>query len=66
MIKREFAPHFALKHMHKDLRLMNELAQEAGASLPITKAIEQLFARTEGSGQGELDYSVILAHLEHP
>jgi len=66
MIHRDFSAHFALKHMRKDIRLMNELAQEGHLLLPITKAVEQLFARAESSGQGELDYSAILATLEHP
>ncbi len=64
MVKREFAAHFALKHMHKDLRLIGELAEETGTAVPITKAIEQLFAASENAGKGELDYSAILAFLE--
>ncbi len=64
MVKREFAPHFALKHMHKDLRLMAELGGDVNAALPVTKAIERLFAASEASGRGELDYSSILAELE--
>ena len=44
MVKRDFAPHFALKHMHKDLRLMGELSADLHTVLPITKAVEQLFA----------------------
>ena len=64
MIKREFAPHFALKHMHKDLRLMGELSVDVKAALPITTAIEQLFAASDAGGKSELDYSAILAQLE--
>ena len=64
MIRRDFSTHFALKHMHKDLRLMSELAQETKTFLPITKVIEQLFATSEAAGKGELDYSAILASLE--
>jgi len=64
MLARDFAAHFALKHMHKDLRLMNELAGELGTALPITKAIEQLYAKSEEIGKAELDYSAILAVLE--
>lgn len=64
MIKRDFSPHFALKHMHKDLRLMNELAGEIGLTLPITKAVHELFAASEAAGRAELDYSAILAHVE--
>lgn len=65
MVKREFAAHFALKHMHKDLRLMGELAEEVKAPLPVTDAIERLFAQAAASGHSESDYSAILAHLEH-
>ena len=64
MIKREFAAHFALKHMHKDLRLITELGAEVDAALPVTEAIEALFAESESSGRGEVDYSAILAQLE--
>ncbi len=65
MVKRDFTAHFALKHMRKDLRLMGELAGEVSAALPVTQAIEQLFARSEDEGKGDLDYSAILASLEH-
>jgi 3-hydroxyisobutyrate dehydrogenase-like beta-hydroxyacid dehydrogenase len=64
MVKREFTVHFALKHMHKDLRLMGELASDVKAELPVTRAIQQLFAQAEAAGRGELDYSAILAQLE--
>ena len=64
MLKRDFSPHFALKHMRKDLKLMAELADEVRVGLPITQVIEQLFARSEAAGKGELDYSAILGLLE--
>ena len=64
MIRREFAAHFALKHMHKDVRLMGELANDIGLALPITEAVQRLFAQSDADGNGELDYSAILASLE--
>lgn len=64
MLKREFGVHFALKHMHKDLRLMLEQGTEAKIALPVTKVIERLFAESEASGKSDLDYSAILAQLE--
>lgn len=64
MITRDFAAHFALKHMHKDLRLMGELAAEVKTTLPITTAIAALFAQSEAAGCADLDYSAILAQLE--
>ena len=63
MIKQDFSPHFALKHMRKDLDLMCLLAQELQLSLPITDAVRQLYAEAEAKGRGELDYSVVFAHL---
>lgn len=65
MVKRDFTTHFALKHMHKDLRLMTELSSETNLTIPITEAIQALFASSETSGKGDLDYSAILAQLEH-
>jgi len=64
MLKRDFSAHFALKHMRKDLRLMTELGEELSLALPITKAVEQLFADSEAEGRADLDYSAILASLE--
>ena len=64
MIKRDFAAHFALKHMHKDLTLMGELAADVKAAVPITRAIEQLFAQSAAAGRSDLDYSAILAQLD--
>ncbi|MBI2496167.1 MAG: NAD(P)-dependent oxidoreductase, partial [Candidatus Omnitrophica bacterium] len=47
------------------LRLMRELASEVNTALPVTNAVEQLFAQSEAAGKGELDYSAILSYLEH-
>ena len=64
MIKRDFAAHFALKHMHKDLTLMGELAADIKAAIPVTHAVERLFAQAQAAGRSDLDYSAILAQLE--
>ena len=64
IIKKDFAAHFALKHMRKDLRLMGELSADVHTTLPVTKAVEQLFDRSETGGFGEQDYSAIFAYLE--
>ena len=66
MLKGDYSPHFALKHMRKDLELMGGLAEEVGRSLPVTDAVKALFVASERAGKGELDYSAIMAHLlEH-
>lgn len=64
MLKGDFTPHFALKHMRKDFELMCGLAKETRAAVPVTEAIRKLFAEAESAGKGELDYSAILAHLQ--
>jgi 3-hydroxyisobutyrate dehydrogenase-like beta-hydroxyacid dehydrogenase len=64
MLKGEFAAHFALRHMHKDLRLMRAVAEELQLELPVTQAVEALYAQAESSGRGDADYSAILAYLE--
>jgi 3-hydroxyisobutyrate dehydrogenase-like beta-hydroxyacid dehydrogenase len=64
MIKRDFSPHFALKHMRKDLRLMLELAAELNTDLPVTASVEGLFDASERDGRSEFDYSAILGFLE--
>ena len=64
MLKRDFAAHFALSLMRKDLGLMNELAKELNLPLPVTELIERLFGEAQSTGKGNDDYSAILAHLE--
>jgi 3-hydroxyisobutyrate dehydrogenase-like beta-hydroxyacid dehydrogenase len=64
MLKRDFNPHFALQHMHKDLRLVLELASELNTDLPVTASVEGLFDASEQDGRGALDYSAILSFLE--
>ncbi len=63
MLKRDFSPHFALKLMCKDLRLMQQVAEELQRGLPVTDAVRRLFAEAEAAGKGELDYSAIFAQL---
>lgn len=63
MLRDDFSPHFALKHMRKDFELMCQLAQEQGTAAPITDAIRQLYVDAEAAGQAEADYSAIMAHV---
>lgn len=64
MLKGDFSPHFALKHMRKDLDLMSSLAQDVSARAPVTEAIRKLFQDTEAAGHGERDYSAIFPYLQ--
>ena len=63
MIKGDFSPHFALKHMRKDLELTSLLASETTCEVPVTEAVKALFLASERAGLGELDYSAIMAYL---
>ena len=55
---------FRSKHMAKDVRLMKLQAQALELELPVTNAIQQLFARSELMGLSEQDYSAILEFLD--
>lgn len=64
MLSRDFSSHFALKHMHKDLKLMLNQAEETQTPLPITDSIEKLYSQCAMAGQNEIDYSSVLQFLE--
>lgn len=63
MLRNDFSTHFALKHMRKDLGLMQHLAEELELKLPVTEAVRRLFAEAEEAGKADLDYSAIFAQL---
>jgi len=65
MIERQFAPSFALRLAHKDLRLILEAGREAGASLPVITAIEEKFDRAERQGRGDEDLAAVVAASNH-
>lgn len=51
--------HFPLKHMTKDLRLLDEEIERAGLSLPAAEAVQSSFEEALQSGWGDGDYSLI-------
>lgn len=51
--------HFPLKHMVKDLRLLDEELERLGVQLPVEEAILERFLEAQQSGMGDLDYSAI-------
>ncbi len=65
MLARNFASHFALKHMHKDLKLMLDQAEDTQTPLPVTEAIEKLYTLCAAAGQNDIDYSSVLQFLEN-
>ncbi|HEY5616086.1 MAG TPA: NAD(P)-dependent oxidoreductase [Bacteroidota bacterium] len=64
IIDRNFNPRFFLEHMLKDINLMLDAAQEAGAPLPAIEAAQELFAQASHMGFGKEDYSAVVKVLE--
>jgi glyoxylate/succinic semialdehyde reductase len=59
MLERDFAAHFALKHMDKDLRLALERAAEVKADLPQAKRLKEIFSEAMAAGMGDDDFSTV-------
>jgi 3-hydroxyisobutyrate dehydrogenase len=55
--------HFPLKHMVKDLGLLDEEIDRLGLSLPAEEAVYGSFLEALQTGLGERDYSEIAGHL---
>ncbi len=62
--KRDFSPHFPLRLMHKDIKLMLEAATNSGTHLPGLKQVEKIYAQSADAGQGDLDYAATIEVLE--
>ncbi|MCX5786187.1 MAG: NAD(P)-dependent oxidoreductase [Elusimicrobia bacterium] len=63
ILKQEYSPAFALKHMFKDTRFMLAEARKAGLDIPVTEAVEKLMAKSYNNGYGDSDLSVIFKIL---
>jgi 3-hydroxyisobutyrate dehydrogenase-like beta-hydroxyacid dehydrogenase len=57
----DFTPHFALKHMLKDIRL--GLGEAGDLELPVASAVAASLADGLGRGWGDLDFSVVARRL---
>jgi 3-hydroxyisobutyrate dehydrogenase-like beta-hydroxyacid dehydrogenase len=64
IFRRDFATHFSVKWMHKDLRLALELADECHVPVPITAVTSQLYQAALARGFGEDDFSSVIRVLE--
>ena len=60
----DFSVNFALKHMHKDLRLVLGMGHESHVPLPVTEAVEALFNQAAAASKNELDYSSVITIVE--
>lgn len=63
VLKEDFEPLFALKHMAKDIRLAVEEAKGAGLDIPVTALLNRLFTQAEALGLGEKDYAALIQLL---
>ena len=57
---RDYQPGFAAAMMHKDLKLSQEAAAQAGVATPLGAEATQLYTLFVNAGQGGLDYSAIV------
>jgi len=59
MMAGDFAPHFSVKHMLKDVRIGLKLAEGYGLDLPVTATARDLLLEEMKHGRGDADYSSI-------
>ena len=57
---RDFKPGFAAAMMHKDLKLSQEAAAQAGVATPLGAEAAALYTMFVNAGNGSLDYSAII------
>ncbi len=57
---RDYQPGFAAAMMHKDLKLSQTAASQAGVATPLGAAATALYTVFVNSGRGDLDYSAII------
>ena len=60
MIARDFAPQARLSQHLKDVRLIRELARQAGASVPLSETHARLLSQAVAMGLGDADNSAVL------
>ena len=58
-----YPPNFKLSLARKDMRLVHEAAEAAGADLPLSRAAGELIAAADEAGLGDLDYSAVVAYV---
>ena len=65
MLERDFAPHFSVKHMLKDMQIASQIALSHYLDLGVTAAArDQLFEQLQW-GHGDNDYSAVLRKYLH-
>jgi len=64
VFRRDFAPNFSVKWMHKDVGLMIESAKELGVPVPLTAITQQMLQAALSEGLGEDDMCSSIRVLE--
>ncbi|PWA13273.1 3-hydroxyisobutyrate dehydrogenase [Pueribacillus theae] len=62
--KNEYEPGFAMKLLHKDLKIAGELADEKNIPLPIGKQVTAMMKEAVDSGHGDDDMSALYLYLK--
>ncbi|MFP7492717.1 NAD(P)-dependent oxidoreductase [Terribacillus saccharophilus] len=63
ILNQDFNPQFPLEHAYKDLQQISETAYEAGAPLPMTNSVKELYALAKKYGYGKQDVAAVYALL---
>lgn len=64
MLTGDYTPHFALKHMFKDVQLGIELAAKLGVSAQATGVVGKIMYGAMMRGMGDLDYAAVAKLVE--
>jgi len=65
MLERDFAPHFSVKHMFKDMQIANQTALSHYLDLGVTVAARNQLLEQMQWGHGDDDYSSVLRKYLH-
>lgn len=64
IVQRQFPAQMKLDLFLKDLSLIMEVGERLGASLPLTRVAQQLYAAAKAAGHGEEDLASVVTALE--
>ena len=63
-LSHDFTPGGKVDSQHKDLGIALQTAREYGVALPLTAAVDQMYAALKARGGGSLDHSALITLLE--
>jgi 3-hydroxyisobutyrate dehydrogenase-like beta-hydroxyacid dehydrogenase len=64
LVKQDFSPNFALKHLLKDANLIDRFAQDLNSPIPAVAAIRETIKSAVNQGWGEENASAMIKALE--